>query len=91
MNDQDLAGLLGDAPAAPDPGFRFDVFARVAERARRRAGHTRAARTIVAFVRHRRGFFRWREPPGFTLADAQPLLLRCSLPSALLFVLAREA
>lgn len=36
MTDDELAGLLGDAPPTPDPGFRFDVFERVTRRARRR-------------------------------------------------------
>lgn len=37
MTDDEVAGLLGDAPPATDPGFRFDVFARVTARAQRRA------------------------------------------------------
>lgn len=37
MTDDELSGLLGDAPPAPDPGFRFDVFERVTRRAQRRA------------------------------------------------------
>ena len=49
-NDSDLAGLLGETPRTPDPGFRFAVFGRVAERASRRAGLRRALRTIAVFA-----------------------------------------
>jgi peptidoglycan/LPS O-acetylase OafA/YrhL len=46
-DDLDLAALLGEAPKTPDPGFRFDVLARTAERARRRASAHRALRVVI--------------------------------------------
>ncbi len=50
-DDRDLAGLLGEAPpGAPDPGFRFDVLALVAHRARRRAALDRALNQIAIFA-----------------------------------------
>lgn len=89
MKDQDLAGLLGEAPAAPDPAFRFEVLARVAERARRRIGYTRAARMIVASSAIG-GFFPLARAAGFTMADAQPLLY-AAIAVGLAYFLAREA
>jgi len=48
MNDDlALASLLGDAPPQPDPGFRFDVFARISARARRRVATARALRLLA--------------------------------------------
>lgn len=47
-DDLDLANLLGEAPNTPDPAFRFDVMARTAERARRRASHQKAYRIMLA-------------------------------------------
>jgi hypothetical protein len=49
-DDRALAALLGEAPERPDPGFRLDVFARVAARARRRAALWRAAQQVAAFT-----------------------------------------
>lgn len=51
MTDHDLADLLGTAPAkGPDPGFRFDVLARAAAHARRRAARARALRYVGALT-----------------------------------------
>ncbi len=50
-DDLELANLLGEAPpTAADVGFRFDVFARVAERNRRRAGTSRALNQVAIFA-----------------------------------------
>jgi hypothetical protein len=50
-NDRDLAKLLGEAPPdAPDPGFRFDVFALMTRRTRRRAALDRALNRIAIFA-----------------------------------------
>lgn len=49
-DDSELADLLGGAPKMPDPGFRIDVFALMAERAQRRAAHRRAFKTIALFA-----------------------------------------
>lgn len=49
-DDRALAALLGEAPKTPDPGFRIDVFARMSERAQRRAAHARAALHVAAFT-----------------------------------------
>ena len=49
-DDLSLAALLGEAPKTPDPGFRFDVFARVSERRRRRAALERGALQVAAFT-----------------------------------------
>jgi hypothetical protein len=50
-DDRDLADLLGEAPpSAPDPGFRFDVLALVARRARRRAALDRALNQVAVFA-----------------------------------------
>lgn len=49
-DDVSLAALLGEPPQTPDPGFRFDVFARMAERARRRAALERGALQVAAFT-----------------------------------------
>jgi hypothetical protein len=56
MTDQDLADLLGPAPAdRPDPSFRYDVLARAAARARGKAARAKALRyagvlTLVGLV-----------------------------------------
>jgi|CXWL01.1.fsa_nt_gi hypothetical protein len=52
MSDEErlIADLLGAAPAEPDPSFRYDVFARVAMRARRQASHARAARRVAVMT-----------------------------------------
>lgn len=49
-DDLELAALLGEAPAAPDPTFRYDVFTNMAERARRRHARVRAVRTLSIFT-----------------------------------------
>ncbi len=49
-DDRNLADLLGETPRTPDPGFRFDVFARIAERAHRRATFVRGAQYMVLFA-----------------------------------------
>jgi len=46
-DDLELAALLGEAPRTSDPGFRLDVLARTAKRARRRASRRRAARRVA--------------------------------------------
>lgn len=50
VDDRELANLLGEAPTTPDPGFRFDVFARVTERKRRREAFERAVLQTAAFT-----------------------------------------
>lgn len=49
--DDDLlmADLLGEAPATPDPGFRYDVLFRTSIRARRRAAMSKALNQIALF------------------------------------------
>ena len=86
MNDLELAALLGDAPRAPDPAFRFDVFARMAERALRRAARRRAGVTVAMFA----GIglaFPAAQAAGFTLAQAEPWLMVAGVVS-LAYVLA---
>lgn len=73
-DDRMMAELLGDAPGGPDPAFRFDVFARIAERGRRRAAQRRALKIFAGFagvglaIAVAQAF-------GVTAQDAQPLLL----------------
>ena len=75
MNDDlELANLLGEAPPnAPDPAFRYDVFARVAERARRRAAVTRGLNQIAAFAAIGL-IFPVVQAAGLSLETAQPVL-----------------
>jgi len=49
--DDDLlmADLLGEAPATPDPGFRYDVVVRVSAQARRRRAWSRALNQIALY------------------------------------------
>jgi hypothetical protein len=69
-----MADLLGEAPRASDPRFRFEVFARIAEHARRRAALRRAAHTFALFAAI--GFvFPILQALGVTWADVQPLAL----------------
>ena len=49
-DERTIADLLGTTPRTPDPGFRFDVFARVAAHARRRAQIWTALRQIMLFA-----------------------------------------
>lgn len=72
-NDRMIADLLGEAPRTPDPVFRFDVLAHVAERARRRASRRRAFRTVAAFTLAGLAFPA-AEAAGIGWAQAQPLL-----------------
>ncbi len=77
-DDFELAALLGEAPATPDPSFRFDVLARTAERARRRHARQKAFRitTIFALI----GLvFPLAHAFGLGLAQLQPLLLVAGL------------
>lgn len=73
MNDDALANLLGEAPPTPDPAFRYDVFARMATKSRRRAAATRALR-IVAIFTALGLFFPLARAAGVTIAHMQPLL-----------------
>jgi hypothetical protein len=73
-DDRIIANLLGEAPHTPDPGFRLDVFLRIAEHARRRAALGNAARAIGLFAAI--GLvFPILQALGVTWADAQPLAL----------------
>lgn len=85
-DDLDLAALLGDAPRTPDPGFRFDVMARTAERARRRQARQNAFRTTAAFALFGL-IFPVAHALGLEVAELQPLLLVAGL-LALAYVLA---
>lgn len=49
-DDLSLAALLGEAPQTPDPGFRFDVFARMAEQERRRKARQRGMQQVAMFT-----------------------------------------
>lgn len=78
-SDLELAELLDGAPprafdlGAPDPGFRFDVFARIALRARRAEARQRAILYAAVFAAIGLAIPLSRAV-GFTLADAEPLL-----------------
>jgi len=75
MNDDErlIADLLGQAPATPDPGFRYDVFARVAQRGRREASLRRAARSfgVMTAIGLGCGVV---QASGLTWETAQPIL-----------------
>ena len=73
-NDLELAALLGEAPKMPDPGFRFDVLARTAERARRRQARQDAFRTTTLFALLGL-IFPLAHTFGLGFAQVQPLLL----------------
>lgn len=74
-DDIELANLLGEAPPkAPDPAFRFDVFARVNERARRRAAFTRALNRVAIFAAIGL-IFPLAQAAGLSWQSAQPVLL----------------
>jgi len=73
-DDLHMADLLGEAPKTPDPGFRIDVVARVADRARRRAALDRAGKQILTFTLIGAAFPAARAV-GITSDVAQPLLL----------------
>ena len=85
-DDFELATLLGEAPATPDPAFRFDVLARTAERARRRQARQNAFRMTIMFALIGL-IFPLAHTFGLGLAQVQPLLLVAGL-LALAYVLA---
>jgi hypothetical protein len=74
MNDRELADLLGEAPASPDPAFRLDVLARTAARARKRVVRRRAVHYVAAFTALGLAVPALRSL-GLTAGDVQPLLL----------------
>lgn len=77
-DDMTLAELLGQAPRGPDPGFRFDVFALIAARARRRAALRRAVRTVLLFAAL--GLvFPLAGAAGLTMETLRPFLLLAGL------------
>jgi len=49
-DERAIAEMLGQTPAAPDFAFRGDVFARIAQRAARRAAADRAMRQAGVFA-----------------------------------------
>ncbi len=49
-DDRELADLLGEAPATPDPAHGILVLMRIAKRTRQRQAVVRAARTFGAFT-----------------------------------------
>jgi hypothetical protein len=80
-DDSMLANLLGEAPRTPDPGFRFDVFALIDMRARRRAALRRALKTMGLFAALGLAFPLARAA-GLTLADIEPFLLAAAVLGA---------
>jgi hypothetical protein len=89
MTDDELAHLLGEAPTATDPTFRFDVFARVAVENRRRAARGRAL-AIVAGSTALGLICAAAQRAGLSVETAQPLFY-ASVAAGLTFVLAGEA
>lgn len=77
-DDFELAALLGEAPVTPDPTFRFDVFARAAERARRRQARQSAFRVTAMFALIGL-IFPLAHTFGLGFAQLQPLLLVAGL------------
>lgn len=78
--DDDLlmADLLGEAPATPDPAFRFDVLSRTSIRARRRAAVSKALNQIALFSAI--GLvFPIAGAAGLTWETAQPLVMAAGL------------
>ncbi len=73
-DDAELADLLGEAPRTPDPGFRIDVMARLAARARRRAALERGWKQIVVFSLIG-AVFPLAQSLGLSWQAAQPVLL----------------
>jgi hypothetical protein len=74
-DDLEMAALLGEPPPhRPDSGFRYDVFARITGRARRRAAFRRAATYTTVFAALGLAFPAVRAV-GLTVADIQPLLM----------------
>lgn len=72
-DDQGLAELLGQAPRAPDPAFRYDVFTLAAERARRRHARANAVR-VTAFFTLMGLVFPAAQAAGISFTDMQPIL-----------------
>jgi len=73
MTDEELADLLGEKPATPDPAFRFDVLARAAQHAQRRAAHIRAL-NIMLISCTVGAFFALGQGLGFRIETAEPLI-----------------
>ncbi len=88
MTDEEFANLLGEKPATPDPGFRFDVLARAAQHAQRRAAHIRTV-NIVLISCAVGAFFAMSQALGFTIETAQPLFY-AFVAVACAFILAQE-
>jgi hypothetical protein len=78
--DDDLlmADLLGEAPATPDPGFRYDVLFRASIRARRRAAMSKALNQIALFSAIGL-IFPVAGALGLTWEMAQPLVIATGL------------
>ncbi len=85
--DRMMADLLGEVPHTPDPGFRFEVFARMSERARRRAALRGALKTTGLFACL--GLvFPLAGAAGLEFADVRPFVLVVSvLAAAYMFAL----
>lgn len=80
-----IADLLGEAPATPDPSFRYDVFARVAQSGRREASLRRAARSFGTMTAIGLGCA-VTQASGLTWETAQPILVAvAALGAAFLF------
>jgi hypothetical protein len=78
--DDDLlvADLLGEAPATPDPGFRYDVLSRTSIRARRRAAMSKALNQVALFSAVGL-IFPIAGALGLTWETAQPLVMATGL------------
>lgn len=84
-DDNELAMLLGTAPAAPDPGFRVAALAQITARGARRAARTRALRLALGSLAIGL-IFAAAQAAGFSWELAQPLALAVStLAAAALF------
>jgi hypothetical protein len=88
MTDEDLANLLGEKPATPDPAFRFDVLARAAQHAQRAAARTRAL-NIILVSSAVGAFFALTPAVGFRVENAEPLLYAAAAVASA-FVFAQE-
>lgn len=82
MNDERfMAELLGDTARTPDPRFRLDVFARIAERGRRREAAERAALQVAVFTGL--GLMaRVAQTAGFSQEAAMPVLMTGAILAA---------
>lgn len=77
-DDLFMADLLGETPATPDPGFRYDVLFRASLRARRRAAMNKALNQIALFSAI--GLvFPIAGAAGLTWETAQPLVMAAGL------------